>query len=59
MADQNALAGSAHAMSHIMLFQSLQACEHRRILFGLVLFGAEGVIAQRKEADGGRLICVK
>lgn len=59
MADQDALAGSAHAMVHIMLFQSLQACEHRRIFFGLVLFGTESVIAERIEADGGRLVCVE
>ena len=59
MADQDALAGSAHAMIHIMLFQSLQACEHRRIFFRLVLFGTESVVAQRIEADGGRLVCVE
>lgn len=59
MADQDALAGSAHAMVHIMLFQSLQACEHRWIFFGLVLFGTESVVAKWKEADGGRLVCVE
>ena len=59
VADQDTLAGSAHAMFHVVLFQSLQACKHRRILFWLVLFGTEGVVAEREEADGGRLVCIE
>ena len=59
VADQDTLAGSAHAMFHVVLFQSLQACKHRRILFWLVLFSTEGVVAKREEADGGRLVCIE
>lgn len=59
MADQDSFAGSAHAMFHIMLFQSLQTCEYRGILFGLMLFGAESVVAEGEEANGGRLVCVE
>ena len=59
VADQDALAGSAHAMLYVMLFQPLQAREHRGVLLWLMLFSTKGVIAKREEADGGRLICIK
>ena len=59
MADQDSLAGSTHAMFLVVLFQSLQTREHRGILLWLVLFGPEGVVAERVEADGRRLVCVK
>lgn len=59
VADQDALAGSTHAMSNVVLFQSLQTCKHRGVLFWLMFFGAEGVVAEREEADGGRLIRVE
>ena len=59
MADQDSLACSTHAIFLVVLFQSLQACEHRRILLWLVLFGPKGVVAERIEADGRRLVCVK
>lgn len=57
--DQDAFAGSAHAMLLVVLFQPLQACEHGRILLWLVLFSPKGVVAERIEADGGRLVCVE
>lgn len=57
--DQNALACSTHAMLVVVLFQPLQTREHRGVFFRLVLFGAEGVIAEREEADGERLVCVE
>ena len=59
MADEDALARSAHAMAIVMLFQPLQAREHRRVFFRLMLFGAKGVIAKREEADGGGLVGVE
>lgn len=59
MADQDSLAGSAHAMFLVVLFQSLQACEHRGILLWLVLFRTEGVIAERVQADSRGLVCVE
>ena len=59
MTDEDALTGSAHAMAVVMLFQPLQAREHRWIFFRLVLFGAKGVITKREEADGGRLVRVE
>ena len=57
--DQDALAGSAHAMFFVVLFQSLETRVHRRIFFRLVLFGAKGVVAEREKADGWRLVCVE
>ena len=59
VADQDALAGSAHAMFDVVLFQSLQTCKHRGVLFWLVLFGTERIIAEREEANSLRLICVE
>lgn len=59
MADEDALARSAHAMAVVVLFQPLQAREHRGVFFRLVLFGAKGVIAKREEADGRRLVGVE
>ena len=59
VADQDTLASAAHAMFFVVFLQSLQTRQHRRILFWLLLFGAKGVIAERKEADGRRLIRVK
>lgn len=59
MTDQDAFAGSAHAMLLVMFLQPLQACEHRGILLWLVLFGPKGVVAERIQADGGRLVCVE
>ena len=59
MADQDSLAGSTHAMILVVLFQSLQACEHRGILLWLMLFGTKGVVAERVKADGRRLVCVE
>lgn len=59
VADKDSLAGSTHAMFVIVLFQPLQACEHGGVLFRLVLFRAEGVVAEREEADGRRLVCVE
>lgn len=46
-------------MSVVVLLQSLQTRKDRRIFFWLVFFGAEGVVAEREEADGARLICVE
>ena len=46
-------------MFDVVLFQSLQTCKHRGVLFWLVLFGTERVIAERKEANGIRLVCVE
>ena len=59
VADQDALAGSAHAMFHVVLFQSLQTGEHRGVFFRLMLFGTESVVAQREEAYSRRLIGVE
>lgn len=57
MADQDPLARAPHAMLLVMLLQPLQPRQHRRVLFGLVLFGAEGVVAERVEPDRGGLVC--
>ena len=59
VADQDTLAGTAHAMFFVVFFQSLQTCQHRRVFFRLLLFGTKGVIAEREEADGRRLVRVE
>ena len=56
MADEDALACSPHAMFVVVLFESFQAREHRGVFFGLRLFGAEGVVGERVQADRGGLV---
>jgi hypothetical protein len=46
MTDENPFTSPTHAMLFVMFFQPFQAGEHRRVFFGLILFGAEGVIAE-------------
>lgn len=57
--DQNALTRPAHAMLLVMLLEAPQSRNDRRIFFWLVLFRAEGVVAQRIQADRLRLIRVE
>lgn len=57
VANQNPLTRPPHPMLLIVLFQPLQSREDGGIFFRLVLFGAEGVVAERKEANGLGLIC--
>jgi hypothetical protein len=59
MAHQNALAGPSHSMLVVMLLESLQTCENRRIFFGLSIFGSKGVVAQRVEPDGLWLVRIE
>ena len=59
VAHQDTLASAAHAMFFVVFLQSLQTRQHRRILFRLLFFGTKGVIAEREEADGRRLVRVK
>jgi hypothetical protein len=59
VAHQHALAGAPHAMDNVVLLQSLQAGQHRRVFLGLVFLGAKGVIGQRVEADCLRLFGVE
>lgn len=56
VADEDALACAAHAMLVVVFLETLEAREHRGVFFGLVLFRAEGVVAEREEADAGGLI---
>ena len=44
VADENTLAGTAHTMDIIVLFQTLQSCEDRGVFFWLGFFCAEGVV---------------
>jgi hypothetical protein len=44
MADEDAFAGAAHSVEIIVLFEALQARENGRVLLGLVLLGAKGVV---------------
>ncbi len=57
VADQNPLTRSSHPVLLIVLFQPLQSREYGGIFFRLILFCAEGVVAERKEADGLGLVC--
>lgn len=57
MTHQNALASPSHTMKAIVLFEALQPCQHRRILFWLRLLGTKGVVRQGIQADGFRLLC--
>lgn len=56
VADQDAFAGSAHAMFVVVLFKTLQSRHHRRVLLGLRLLDAERVVGQRIQSDFGRLV---
>ena len=51
VADEDALGRPPHAMFFIVLFQTLQAGGDGGIFFGLRLFRAECVVAERKESD--------
>ena len=52
MANENALAGPAHAMLLVVLLQSFQPRKDRRIFLRLCLLGTESVIAEREESNG-------
>ena len=54
---QHSLARPPHPVLIIVLLQSSESCQHRRVLFGLVLFRAEGVVAERKQPYFLGLIC--
>jgi len=56
MADQDPLTRPSHPMLLVVFFQPLQSCEDGGIFFRLVLFRAEGVVAERKEANGLGLV---
>lgn len=56
MTDQDPLTRAPHSMLLVMLLEPLQACKHRGIFFGLVLFGPEGVVAEWVETDRAGLV---
>lgn len=51
MADEDALAGAAHAVLGVVLLEALEAGDDGRVLLGLGLLDAEGVVGERVEAD--------
>ncbi len=57
--DEDALAGSSHAMLDIVLFEALEACENGRVFFRLRFLGAECVVRERVEADCFWLVVVE
>jgi hypothetical protein len=59
MADEDTFTCPPHSIFVIMLLQPPQSVFHRRIFFGLILFRTKGVVAERKQADGGLLSAVK
>ena len=59
VADQDALASSAHAMLGIVFFQALQARKNRRVLFWLAIFCPKRVVAQREQANRLGLVAVE
>ena len=44
VADQDALAGAPHPVRRVVLLQPLKSGDHRRVLLGLRLLDAEGVV---------------
>lgn len=46
VAHEDALAGAPHAVLHIVLFQTLQSSQHRRILLWLRLLRPERVVRE-------------
>lgn len=59
VADEDAFAGSAHAVLGVVFFEALEAREHGGVFFGLRFFGAEGVVGEGVEADCLGLIAVE
>lgn len=55
MADQDALASSANSMKVVLIFQALEALDHRAVLLGLVLLCSKGVIRERVQTERLRL----
>lgn len=56
VAHKNALTRPSHAMLDVMLLQSFQSGNHRRVLLWLCFLGTERVIGERVETDGFWLI---
>lgn len=50
VADEDTLAGSAHAMLLVMLFKPLETCYDRGVFLWLLLFSAKCVIGERVKA---------
>jgi len=59
VADENSLAGAAHAMLYIMFFETLEARKDGGIFFWLGFFGAEGVVGEGVETDCFGLVVVE
>lgn len=56
VANEDALAGSSHAMLFVMLLEPLESSHDRRVLLRLCLLDTERVVGQRVQADGLGLI---
>ena len=59
VADENAFAGTAHAVLFIVFLEALEARQHGGIFFGLSFFGAEGVVGEGEEADCLGLVAIE
>lgn len=59
VADEDALAGAPHAVHDIVLFEALEAREHRGVFFGLRFLGAKGVVGEGIQPDGFGLVAVE
>lgn len=59
VADQHTLARPSHTMFLVVFLKALQAREHRGVFFGLRIFGAEGVVAERVQAYRLGLVAVE
>jgi hypothetical protein len=57
VANEDTLAGTAHTVELIMLFQALQASWHGGIFLGLSLLGTKSVVAQRVQPNCLGLLC--
>lgn len=56
VANENTLARPPHAILLVVFLKSFQSRKYRWILFGLILLSTERVIAERKQANGFRLV---
>lgn len=59
VADQDAFAGSAHAVLRVVLFEALQSRKDGGIFFRLAIFCPERVVAQRIQANRLGLVAVE
>jgi len=59
MTDENALTRPSHAILLVMFLESLQSGKNRGVFFGLCLFCAKGVVAERVQTNSPGLVSIE